>query len=125
MRPSPLERLTVQGVQLESLLEQVVAAGEPSAAVSGLQVSYDPKRPAGSRLRSVLLPSGRKVSRDAKYTIALTHTLLTSLNVPSDGKTAPSSEATSTSTFDALQGYLKLLRSPITPPDGPRIKPAS
>jgi len=120
---SLLERITVQGAQLESLLEHAVAAGEPSVAVSGLQVSYDPRRPVGNRLRSVLLPSGRKISRDAKYTIALTQALASALDLPADAGTA--SEATSTTTFDALQGYLKVLRSPITPPDGPRIKPTS
>lgn len=118
---SPLQRLTMRGSELQEVLEQLVAGPEPSAGISGATVSFDPRRQAGSRIRSMTLPTGRKLSRDATYTVAVSQSLLAQLKLPAGGKAPVGSESSATTTFDALQGYLKLVRSPITPPDGARI----
>jgi 2',3'-cyclic-nucleotide 2'-phosphodiesterase/3'-nucleotidase len=120
---SPLQRLHLNGGQALALLEQVVAGGAPSAGISGLTVAFDPKRPAGMRIRSAVLPSGKKLSRGSDYTLTLSETLVRLLNLPTPAGSTTAPEATTTTTFDALQGYLRLLPQPITPPDGARIAP--
>jgi 2',3'-cyclic-nucleotide 2'-phosphodiesterase / 3'-nucleotidase / 5'-nucleotidase len=66
-----LVRLTLTGAQLRSLLEQVLAGGAgPVAHVAGLQVRYDPRRPAGRRVQSVTFQGGRKLRPEARYTLA-------------------------------------------------------
>ncbi|HTO72720.1 MAG TPA: 5'-nucleotidase C-terminal domain-containing protein, partial [Gemmatimonadales bacterium] len=115
---SPLQSLTLKGGDVLAVLEQLVSGATPSVGVSGLAVRFDPNRSAGSRVRSVLLPTGRKISRDATYTVALSPALLGKLTLPAG--TAPAQTARVT-TFEALSGYLRLLPQPITPPDGARI----
>jgi hypothetical protein len=112
---SPLQRLTLNGAATMAVLEQLVSGGTPSAAISGVTVTFDPKRPSGSRIRNAVLPSGKKLSRGASYTLAMSGALLSQLNL-----TAQEAPATTT-TFDAVNGYLRLLPSPVTPPVGPRI----
>ena len=45
--------------------------GGPAAHVAGATVRYDPRRPAGRRVRSVEVGRGRKLRADAEYTLAL------------------------------------------------------
>ena len=115
---SQLQRVTLKGSGVMAVLEQLVAGAAPSAAISGLTVRYDPNRPAGNRIRSALLPAGKKISRDASYSIALSSGLLGTLTLPAGAEAAQQS---STTTFDAFSGYLRLLPQPITPPDGARL----
>ncbi len=68
---SNLVRLWLTGAQLTSLLEAVLAdpAG-PSVHLAGAQVRYDPRARAGRRVRGVVLQGGRKLRREAEYTLA-------------------------------------------------------
>lgn len=118
---SQLQKLTLSGADLQALLEQLISGPELKGGVSGLQVSYDPTRAEGDRIRSILLPSSRKLAREGKYTVALTPGMLARLSMPTGGKVPPILESTPTSTVDALLGYFKVLRAPITPPDGVRL----
>jgi len=66
-----LVRVTLTGAQLRTVLEQVLAAGTgPAAHVAGIQVRYDPRRPAGRRVQSVTFQGGRKLRPEERYTLA-------------------------------------------------------
>jgi 2',3'-cyclic-nucleotide 2'-phosphodiesterase (5'-nucleotidase family) len=67
---SDLVRLTITGAQLSALLERALAdAGVPTVHLAGAQVRYDPRAPAGKRVRGVTLTGGRKLRQDAEYTL--------------------------------------------------------
>ncbi|MGN6391013.1 MAG: 5'-nucleotidase C-terminal domain-containing protein, partial [Gemmatimonadales bacterium] len=67
---SDLVRLTLTGTQLAALLEQVLAGDGPTVHLAGAQVRYDPRQPAGRRVKSVVLQGGRKLRGDAEVTLA-------------------------------------------------------
>jgi 2',3'-cyclic-nucleotide 2'-phosphodiesterase (5'-nucleotidase family) len=68
---SDLVRLTITGTQLTALLEQALGeSGEPTIHLAGAQVRYDPRAPAGKRVRGVVLTGGRKVRADAEYSLS-------------------------------------------------------
>jgi 2',3'-cyclic-nucleotide 2'-phosphodiesterase (5'-nucleotidase family) len=68
---SDLVRLSLTGAQLTALLETVLAAPEgPTVHLAGAQVRYDPRAPAGRRVRGVVLQGGRKLRTQAEYTLA-------------------------------------------------------
>jgi 2',3'-cyclic-nucleotide 2'-phosphodiesterase (5'-nucleotidase family) len=68
---SDLVRLTITGAQLLALLEQALAdSGEPTIHLAGAQVRYDPRAPAGKRVRGVVLTVGRKVRANAEYSLS-------------------------------------------------------
>jgi 2',3'-cyclic-nucleotide 2'-phosphodiesterase/3'-nucleotidase/5'-nucleotidase len=66
-----LVRLTLTGRQLQEVLEHAIGVdGNPSAHIAGAVVHYDPRRPAGRRVRRVEV-QGRRLRHDARYTLAL------------------------------------------------------
>jgi 2',3'-cyclic-nucleotide 2'-phosphodiesterase (5'-nucleotidase family) len=68
---SDLVRLTLTGAQLTALLEQALSLSDGATVhLAGAQVRYDPRAPAGRRVRGVVLQGGRKLKRDAEVTIA-------------------------------------------------------
>jgi 2',3'-cyclic-nucleotide 2'-phosphodiesterase (5'-nucleotidase family) len=68
---SDLVRLTLTGSQLTALLEQALSLSDGATVhLAGAQVRYDPRAPAGRRVRSVVLQGGRKLKREAEVTIA-------------------------------------------------------
>ncbi len=68
---SDLVRLTLTGVQVWSLLERVLAAGDgPEVHLAGGRVRYDPRAPAGRRVKEVTLADGRTVKPRESYTLA-------------------------------------------------------
>ncbi|MEP7226342.1 MAG: 5'-nucleotidase C-terminal domain-containing protein [Gemmatimonadales bacterium] len=66
-----LVKVTVTGTQLRKMLEHALDGGSPAAHLSGATVRYDPRRPAGRRIRSIEVGRGRKLQSDADYTIAI------------------------------------------------------
>jgi 2',3'-cyclic-nucleotide 2'-phosphodiesterase (5'-nucleotidase family) len=68
---SDLARLTLTGVQLTALLEQALALDSGATVhLAGARVRYDPRAPAGRRVRGVVLQGGRKLKRDSEVTLA-------------------------------------------------------
>jgi 2',3'-cyclic-nucleotide 2'-phosphodiesterase (5'-nucleotidase family) len=66
-----LVRLELAGAQVETLLERVLAdPGAPAVHLAGARVRYDPRAPAGRRLREVTLTGGRKLRPRETYTLA-------------------------------------------------------
>ena len=57
-----LVRLTLSGTQVQALLERALDAGDqPFVHLAGGVVRYDPRAPAGQRLKEVTLVGGKKV----------------------------------------------------------------
>jgi 2',3'-cyclic-nucleotide 2'-phosphodiesterase (5'-nucleotidase family) len=68
---SDLVTVTLTATQLTALLEQALSlSGGASVHLAGVQVRYDPRAPAGRRVRSVVLQGGRKLKRDVEVTLA-------------------------------------------------------
>ena len=68
---SDLVRLTLTGAQVQSLLERALEdPGGPSVHLAGGQVRYDPRAPAGRRVKEVTLGTGRKLRPRDSYTVA-------------------------------------------------------
>jgi 2',3'-cyclic-nucleotide 2'-phosphodiesterase (5'-nucleotidase family) len=68
---SSLVKVTVTGGQLRRMLEHALDSGSPAAHVAGATVRYDPRRPAGRRIRGVEVGAGRKLRSEAEYTLAI------------------------------------------------------
>jgi 2',3'-cyclic-nucleotide 2'-phosphodiesterase/3'-nucleotidase/5'-nucleotidase len=66
-----LIKVRLTGTQLRKVLEHAVDGGRPAAHVAGATVRYDPRRPAGRRIRGVEVGRGRKIQPDAEYTLAI------------------------------------------------------
>ena len=68
---SDLVRLTLTGAQVQSLLERALEEpGGPSVHLAGGQVRYDPRAPAGRRVKEVSFGTGRKLRPRDSYTLA-------------------------------------------------------
>jgi 5'-nucleotidase len=68
---SDLVRLTLTGAQVRDLLEQTLAQeGEPVVHLAGVRVRYDPRAPAGRRVKEVTLTGGGKLKPRERYTLA-------------------------------------------------------
>jgi 2',3'-cyclic-nucleotide 2'-phosphodiesterase (5'-nucleotidase family) len=66
-----LLRLTLTGAQVQALLERAVEeADSPSVHLAGGRVRYDPRAPAGRRVRDVTLTGGRRLKPRETYTLA-------------------------------------------------------
>ncbi|MBI1967682.1 MAG: 5'-nucleotidase C-terminal domain-containing protein [Gemmatimonadetes bacterium] len=113
-----LLRLTVSGAVLLEALEQVVS-GE-RAHVSGVEVWYDPARPAGRRITRTKLLNGRPVDPRRTYTLAVTNFLAAGGSGFGMLRDSPQ-EDLGLIDLDALIRYLSVLRSPIDAPADPRI----
>jgi 2',3'-cyclic-nucleotide 2'-phosphodiesterase (5'-nucleotidase family) len=68
---SDLVRLTLTGAQLQSLFERALEERDgPSVHLAGGRVRYDPRAPAGRRVKEVTLGTGRKLRPRDSYTLA-------------------------------------------------------
>jgi 2',3'-cyclic-nucleotide 2'-phosphodiesterase (5'-nucleotidase family) len=115
-----LTRLTLTGEELRAVLEHVVAADDPVANISGLEVWYDPRREPGRRVGSVRLPDGRGVRNSQEYTLAASVSLFEGTAGFSTVEFLPR-EDVALSDVDALSRYLQLLRQPVEAPSENRI----
>jgi 5'-nucleotidase len=66
-----LVRLTLSGAQVQAMMERALDAGDqPGVHLAGGLVRYDPRAPAGRRVKEVTLVGGRKVKPRESYTLA-------------------------------------------------------
>jgi 2',3'-cyclic-nucleotide 2'-phosphodiesterase (5'-nucleotidase family) len=63
--------LTLTGRELRQALETAVEEGHPYAGISGMTVTWDPGRPAGERVREIVLSTRKKVRDKETYTVAV------------------------------------------------------
>jgi len=114
-----LLRVVVSGKVLTAALEHAVRGDRPDAHVAGIEVWYDPRKAAGSRIEQLRLADGRGVDGDGRYTLAVSDFLGSGGGGYAMLRGLPSSDVGMTD-LDALIQYLSVLRQPISPPDDAR-----
>ncbi len=108
-------RVEVTGAQLRAALENALSRAEVDAHVSGLIVTYDPRAPAGSRVRSVRRSNGSEIGAQERVTLGLSEFMAqggdryTSLS-------AGRRTATGQVDLNVLVDYLRTLPQPVQPP---------
>ena len=115
-----LLRLAVSGKLLKEALEHAVAGDRADAHVAGLEVWYDPRKPAGRRIKKLRLANGKDVDDDRTYTLAVSDFLAAGGSGYAMLRGATAGDVGITD-LDALIQYLPVLRQPITPPDDERL----
>jgi 2',3'-cyclic-nucleotide 2'-phosphodiesterase / 3'-nucleotidase / 5'-nucleotidase len=107
-----LVKVTLNGRQLRDVLEQAFdRRGRLTAHASGAEVSYDPRRPVGKRVRRVELQGSRKWRPDGIYTLAVDDLVAAG----GDGYTSLiglAAEPSGMLDVDGLIAYLKRLPQP-------------
>jgi 2',3'-cyclic-nucleotide 2'-phosphodiesterase (5'-nucleotidase family) len=116
-----LYSLTMAGAQLRGLLEAMVAKS-PNDHVSGLTITYDPSRPAGSRIVSVTMADGTPLSDARRYNVIMNDFLATGGEGYNAASRATASRPLNIVDLDALIDYLRSLPAPIAAPTEVRIK---
>jgi 5'-nucleotidase len=115
--------LKLTGALLRAALEHGLSGEHPSAHVSGLTVTYDPRRPPGDRILSMQLADGTTVHPDTAYSVTVTDFLATGTG---DGYTALGNALASTPTgivdLDALIQYIGTLPQPLHAPRDERMR---
>ncbi|HYL21347.1 MAG TPA: 5'-nucleotidase C-terminal domain-containing protein [Gemmatimonadales bacterium] len=114
-----LLRLVVSGKVLKAALEHAVAGDRPDAHVAGIEVWYDPRKPAGRRIEKVRLADGKGVDDNRSYTLAVSDFVAAGGSGYAMLRGLPSGDVGVTD-LDALIQYLAVLRQPIAPPDDAR-----
>ncbi len=115
-----LYRIRMSGQQVREYLEKLVAMDELGVHVSGVTVGYNPDLPLGKRITSLRLAAGRTLNENAFYNVVTNNFMATggsNMGPPEGSKLKP----LGITDLDALIGYLKTLRMPITPPSENRI----
>jgi 2',3'-cyclic-nucleotide 2'-phosphodiesterase (5'-nucleotidase family) len=117
-----LYRFTLRGRDLRAYLEKLVGGRTPPRVhVSGLTLSYDPRRASGQRLVSARLANGRDIADDAEYTLVINNFMATGGDGLALGAEAVRSEPLPIIDLDALIGYMKQLPQPVRAPTERRI----
>jgi len=103
--------VTLSGAEVLRVFERTLENGNPPVHVAGMEVRYDPRRPAGRRIRRVMLANGRALSREGQYRVAVDDGLLATgaLSLP-EGALVERSRILD---VDALTIYLPRLPQPI------------
>jgi len=118
-----LVRVAVPGRVLRDALEHALAGDRPDAHVSGLEVWYDPRRPAGRRVQKVKLQDGRDLDAGATYTLAVADFVADGGSGFAMLKPWPRTD-TGLVDLDALIDYLHVLHQPVDAPAEPRLHAA-
>lgn len=115
-----LVRLTMTGAGLRAWIEKALAQPQLRAHLSGVVVTYDSTRNAGSRITGLTLPDGRQVEESATYRFVYSDFL----HANGDGLQATEGiqrvEELGLVDIDALQEYVRQ-NSPVRPPRDQRI----
>jgi 2',3'-cyclic-nucleotide 2'-phosphodiesterase (5'-nucleotidase family) len=114
-----LLRVVVSGKVLRAALEHALRGDRPDAHIAGIEVWYDPRKPAGRRIKKLRLADGRGVDGDGRYTLAVSDFLGSGGGGYTMLHGLPSGDVGMTD-LDALIQYLSVLHQPIAPPDDPR-----
>lgn len=115
--------LTLTGDMLRDAIEHAISGGATIAHISGMSVTYDPRRPAGDRITSMSLADGAKVRAREKYSVTVSDFLASGVG---DGFTAFGRALESTPTgiidLDALIRYVTSLPQPLHAPTDERMR---
>ncbi|MEO7358819.1 MAG: bifunctional UDP-sugar hydrolase/5'-nucleotidase, partial [Gemmatimonadaceae bacterium] len=116
-----IAKLSIRGNNLGPLLESFVRGKAPNSHVSGMEIVYDPSKPAGQRIVSITLPDGKPLNPTKVYTLALNDFMI-------DDPTFMKPEyvlSTQILPIDisaAIAEYLKRLPQPVVAPKEVRIR---
>jgi 2',3'-cyclic-nucleotide 2'-phosphodiesterase (5'-nucleotidase family) len=120
-----LYKITVRGRDLRDYFEKLVSGGpRVRMHVSGVTVTYDPRRDAGSRLVSVTTPDGRPLDDDRLYAMILNDFLVTGGDGVDLARRAAAVTPLNIVDLDALVGYLGTLPQPVRAPNDERFRAA-
>jgi hypothetical protein len=117
-----LFKLTVQGDALRAYHEAIVGADALIRHVSGATITYDPARPAGSRVTEVRLANGRPLLDSATYTIVMNDYVRTMLIERTLGESVLDMTSLPINDREAFIAYLKQLPQPVRAPGELRIR---
>jgi len=115
-----LLRVVVSGKVLKQALEHALAGDHPDAHVAGIELWYDPRKPAGRRIKQLRLADGKGVHDGQRYTVAVSDFLASGGSGYTMLRGATSGDVGATD-LDALIQYLAVLRQPIAAPDDRRL----
>jgi 2',3'-cyclic-nucleotide 2'-phosphodiesterase (5'-nucleotidase family) len=117
-----LYKMTVRGRDLRAYVEKLVGTARPRMHVSGLTVSFDPRRTLGSRILDAKLADGRPIVDDQLYTIVLNDFLATGGDGVDLGARAASVTPLNIVDLDAFIGYLGTMSGPVRAPTEVRFR---
>lgn len=120
-----LYKITAKGADMRRYFEKIVAGRRPDAWLAGAHISFDPTRPAGSRLTSITFADGRPFDDAATYTVVINDFMLTGgsgLGFPGEPISSQSVDVTD---LDAFVVYLRAAPQPVQPPHDVRIRAVS
>ena len=115
-----LYRIRMTGAQVREYLEKLIAMDELQVHVSGIAIGYNPDLSRGERITSLRLRAGRTLNENSFYNVITNNFMATggsNMGPPAGSRLTP----LNINDLDALTGYLRTLRSPITPPSENRI----
>ncbi|MEO8576140.1 MAG: 5'-nucleotidase C-terminal domain-containing protein, partial [Gemmatimonadales bacterium] len=115
-----LYSIRMTGAQVGEYFEKLLGGNEIPVHVSGITIGFNPDKPKGERIVSLRLPAGRTLIDDAIYSVIVNNFMGTggsNLGPPEGVQITP----LDINDLDALIGYVKTLKSPITPPSESRI----
>ncbi len=116
-----LVTLRVRGDALRAYLAQVVSGATPRDHVSGVELRYDPRRPADDRLLSVII-GGRTLDPKRTYTITMNDYMATGGDGLALAKKAAAVLDTQIVDLDALVEYVRARPQGVAPPALDRIQ---
>jgi 2',3'-cyclic-nucleotide 2'-phosphodiesterase (5'-nucleotidase family) len=120
-----LYKITAKGDDMRRYFERVVSGRRPNAWVSGVHLTFDAARPAGSRITSATLADGRPLDDGATYTVVINDFMLTGgSGLAFPGKPI-SSQSMDVVDLDAFVAYLKAAPQPVQTPRDTRIRALS
>lgn len=117
-----LFRLELSGDVLLRALENVVAGTAPATYVSGLTLTYDPRRPPGRRIREARLADGRPIERRRNYSLVVPEVL--AAGGDGFGMLAGRAQPVGLLDLEALVRYLGVLPQPVEAPETSRVRSA-
>jgi 2',3'-cyclic-nucleotide 2'-phosphodiesterase (5'-nucleotidase family) len=113
-------RLTVRGAVVLAALEHALRGEAPAAHVAGLEVWYDPARPAGRRVLRTRTLDGSAIDPAGTYTLAVQDFVAAGGSGYAMLAGQPA-EVTGIVDIDAVVRYLSALRDPVVAPAEPRL----
>jgi 2',3'-cyclic-nucleotide 2'-phosphodiesterase (5'-nucleotidase family) len=120
-----LYKITAKGADMRRYFEKAVGGRRPNAWLSGVHLTFEPTRPAGSRITSITMANGRPFDDAATYAIVINDFMLTGgsgLGFPGQPISSQSVDITD---LDAMIAYLKSAPQPVQPPRDARIRTAA
>ncbi|MGI9077669.1 MAG: 5'-nucleotidase C-terminal domain-containing protein [Gemmatimonadaceae bacterium] len=111
-----LHRLTVRGRDLRAYIERLLERGDPRYHFAGIGIAYNPAKPKGQRVRSLIQGNGAPIEPGRSYTVVLSDFLATGGEGLELARKASRDEVLDVNDLDALIAYLRALPQPVRPP---------